>query len=83
MTGRELVGLRFKGAYSERSGEGGALPDLGTRVEEPHWRWGPPFSWGARALFLLIFQAILGSSLPWQLVLFWRRSVGRLGLVGR
>ena len=32
--------------------------------------------------FLLISQVILGSSLPWQLVLFWRRSVGRLVLVG-
>ena len=48
MTGRELVGLRFKGAYSERSGEGGALPDLGTRVEEPHWRWAARETCGPR-----------------------------------
>lgn len=33
--------------------------------------------------FLLISQVSLGSSLPWQLALFWRRSVGQLGLVGR
>ena len=54
MTGRELVGLRFKGAYSERSGEGGALPDLGTRVEEPHWRWAARETCGPRH-FLKLF----------------------------
>jgi len=57
MTGRELVGLRFKGAYSERSGEGGALPDLGRGVVRPGGAVARRVPGGPLGIFLSFLQS--------------------------